>query len=441
MNFLFTNLHKSRTGKSQLMTVYAAWHCARDNELSNLYATYKESLGGAFLDGCMEIWTDPTYRHKDVFETRVVYTDAKNHKVDLGRRKKYKTLSGKGLEAGLNGEYDAKGVLIIDDILEGIQDVLNKETLKRKQIVFDNNLMSRAKEGCKIIYNGTIWSLHDIFSNRLDFLQNNPQAKHIRWDVLKLPALNPITDESNFEYDYGVGFSTVYYQTKRSKFEENEDMASWYAQYQQEPIERDGAVFNPEHMHFYNGVLPKEEPVRICCACDVALGGADYLSMPIAYVYESGEVYVDDVIFDASEKNITKPRVVEKIINHNVGSAFFEANQGGEGYKDEVDAMLREKGYKINMVSEYAPTDKRKEVRIWDSAPAIREMYFRDVGCRSSEYQRFMNNLYSFTINGKNKHEDSADSLSMLVKFIEGKSKMGTVTAIGNPFSSGGLYH
>ena len=99
----------------------------------------------------------------------------------LKRRKKYKSVAGKGLESGLNGEYDANGVLAIDDIIEGIQDVLNPDTLRRKQIVFDNNLMSRAKSKCKIIYNGTIWSLHDIFMNRLDFLQNNPKAKHIRW--------------------------------------------------------------------------------------------------------------------------------------------------------------------------------------------------------------------------------------------------------------------
>lgn len=122
-----------------------SWHCSRNTEISNLYVTYKEGLGGAFLDGVMEIWTDPTYCHSDVFNTKVARTDAKNHKVDLDRKKKYATLSGKGLESGLNGEYDAYGWLILDDILEGIQDVLNPDTLHRKQIVFDNNVMSRKK--------------------------------------------------------------------------------------------------------------------------------------------------------------------------------------------------------------------------------------------------------------------------------------------------------
>ena len=433
----------ARIGKTQIMTIYAAWHCARDTEASNLYCTYKESLGGAFLDGVMEMWTDPTYCHLDVFPKAViVYTDAKNHKVDLQRKKKYKSLSGKGLESGLNGEYDAKGVLIIDDIIEGIQDVLNPETLKRKQTVFDNNLMSRAKEKCKIIYNGTIWSLHDIYMNRLDFLENNQEAMGIRWEILKIPALDPVTDESNFDYEYGVGFSTQYYRTKRAKFEENDDMASWFAQCQQEPIERDGAVFNPEHMRFYNGVLPSEEPLKVLCACDVALGGGDYLSMPVAYIYENGDAYIHDVVFDNSEKDITQPQVLHAIVQNNITSGFFESNQGGEGYKDDIDRQLKEKfNYKMTLVSKYAPTKTRKEQRIWDNAPTIRQFIFRDTGCRSPQYRKFMTNLYSFTIQGKNKNDDAADSLSQLADFVKSGNVLATVQAITNPFRTGGGYY
>ena len=426
-----------RVGKSQIITLAMSWHCAKDAEKSNLYVTYKEGLGGAFLTGVMEIWTDPTYCFSDVFpKVKVADTDSKNHKVDLVRKKKYKTLSGKGLESGLNGEYDAYGWMVLDDILEGIQDVLNPDTLKRKQIIFDNNVMSRKKEQCKLIHNGTIWSLHDLYSDRLDFLQNNPEAKNIRYDILKIPALDE-NDESNFDYDYGVGYTTQYYRTLRAKFEENDDMASWYAQYQQEAIERDGAVFNPEHMRFYNGVLPEEEPYRICAACDVALGGEDFLAFAVAYMYEDGSIYIDDVVFDNSEKKITKPKVANMIIDNDVGSAFFEANQGGEGYKDEIEELLKKKGRKINLRSEYAPTNMRKTQRIWDKAGSIREFYFRDVGCRSQEYRKFMTNLYSFTVTGKNKHEDAADCLASLAYFIEGNWSMAKIEVPKNPFRGG----
>lgn len=411
-----------RTGKSQLLTLFGAWHCGRNPEKSNLYITYKESLGGAFLTGVQEIMTDPTYRYADIFpDVKIVATDKKNNKLDLCRKKKYASLSGKGLESGLNGEYDASGFLICDDILEGIQDVLNPETLRRKQTVFDNNVMSRAKMGCVKIWNGTIWSLNDIYSDRLDYLQNDQQAKHIRWKILRLPALDPDTDESNFDYQYGVGFDTQYYRQLRSKFESNDDLPSWSAQYQQEPIERDGAVFNPASMKFYNGVLPAEGLYRICAATDVALGGGDYLSMPVAYCYEDGSVYIHDVVFSNEEKHVTIPMVCEALYQNKAGSAFFEANQGGEGYKDEVQRVLEEKyKYKMRMESAYAPTTKRKEQRIWDKAQEIREYYFRDNGCRNEMYRRFMLNLYSFTMRGKNLHDDAPDSLATLAFYVTG---------------------
>lgn len=436
----------ARTGKTQILTMAVAWHCCRNMERSNLYCSYKEDAGGAFIDGVKEIWTDPMYRHKEVFpKTKVVSTDAKANTIDLGRRKKYKSLSGKGLTSGLNGLYDANGWLIADDVLEGIQDVLNPIVLERKQQIFDNNLMKRKKENCKVIYNGTIWSLHDIFMNRQAFLENNPEAKSTRWKILKIPALDPETDESNFDYDYGVGFSTKYYRMERAKFEENDDMASWFAQCQQEPIEREGAVFNPEHMNFYNGVLPNEEPLKVVAACDVALGGGDYLSMPIAYVYEDGSVYIHDVVYDNSEKEITQPLVINALIQNNVTSAFFEANAGGEGYKDDIDRMLKEKGVSINLESKFAqqmilPTGRsaakskvRKEQRIWDSAGDIRRFIFRQSGDQSAMYRKFMNNVYSFTVNGKNLHDDAPDSLASLNVFLKRWGTAAVTRIVGSP--------
>lgn len=427
-----------RTGKSLCMTVGGAWHGARNPMISNLYITYKESLGGSYIDALKEIYTDPSYLTLDVFkDLKVVNTDARGNKLDLNKKKKYWSWSGKGLESGLNGEYDCEGWFICDDIIEGIQDARNPETLLRKQTIFDNNALSRVKENAKEIYNGTIWSLKDIFSNRLDFLQNNEQAEEKRIEVLKLPALDE-HDKSNFDYKHGVGFSTQFYLMKRANFEENDDMASWLAQYQQEPIEREGQVFNKDNLKFYNGELPVEEPLKIVCACDVALGGADYLSCPLAYVYEDNSVYIHDVVFDNSEKDITQPQVADMIHRNNCKNAFFESNQGGELYKDEVDKMLQEKyKEKINITSRYAPTNKRKEQRIFDKAPEIRQFYFRDVGCRSPQYRKFMTNLYEFTINGKGKrHDDAPDSLSTLASFITSGSGA-RVEVIKNPLRGG----
>lgn len=426
-----------RVGKSQLVTMACVWHCARNDELSNLYVTYVNSLGGAFLNGVLEIIRDPTYAFEDVFPyERVANTDSTAHKMNLGRPKKYATLSGKGMDAALNGEYDASGWLILDDLHEGIQEVLNPDLMARKQAIFDNNVITRKKMGCKILGIGTLWSLNDIYSDRQDFLASNVKAKDIRWKVHKVPALDE-NGESNFNYKYGVGFDTKYYQMLRDKFESDDDLASWSAQFMQEPVERSGVLFTNEGLKFYNGVLPLEEPIRVTFACDVALGGEDYLAMPIAYVYADGSVYIHDVVYDNAEKKYTKPKVVQKIILNNVGSGYFEANQGGEGYKDEVNEELSKLGHKINLRSNYAPASKRKEQRIFDKAGSIREYYFRDQTCRDAEYRKFMINLLSFSMKDKRKHkQDGApDSLASLAFYLEGT--WNTVRAGFNPFRRG----
>ncbi len=425
-----------RTGKSAIVTMATTWHIARNDEPSNLYVTYSNTLGGAFVDGVQEIIKDPTYAFSEVFPyENIAHTDSEAHRLNLTRRKKYATLSGRGMEAGLNGMFDAKGWLILDDLHEGINEVLNQDLLAKKLKFFNNNVLSRQKQGCKILGIGTIWSLNDIFCTRHEFLEAGLAAPGTRFKIIKIPAMNE-KDESNFDYDYGVGFSTEKYREIRARFENDGDMASWMAQYMQEPVEREGAVFLPDDMRYYNGILPNETPLKVCCACDVALGGDDYLSFPIAYVYEDGSVYIDDVVYDNSEKKFTKPQVVDKIIEHHVTSGYFEANQGGEGYKDEVNQALLEKGIKINLRSEYAPTDKRKAQRIWDKAGSIREYYFRDPSCRNKPYRMFMTNLFSFNFkaNQKHKHQDAADSLASLAYFLEGTWANAKVEAAINPF-------
>lgn len=413
-----------RTGKTGDITMDTCWHMLRDTEHSNLYITYKEGLGGAFLQGCMEILTDPTYCVKDVFEVKIADTDAKNNKLDLGRKKKYKTLSGKGLESGLNGEYDAYGWMIVDDPLEGVQDVMSEDVLKRKQTIFDNNVLSRKKEKCKLICEGTLWSTKDIFSNYLEFIESSPEMSELRYDIIKIPALDPDTDESNFDYEYGVGFTTKYYRGVRAKFENNDDMVGWQCQYMQMPIEREGAVFNPEHMNYYSE-LPGIEPIKIIAHGDISLGGGDYLSFPIAYYYENPDGslsgYIEDVVFDNSEKSITQPQVLAAIKRHHIQWVHGEANAGGEGYIADIERMLKEdKEYKhvCNFRSDYAPTTMRKDQRIWDNAQTIRELHFKDPNHRHPQYRKFMQNLFSFTMGkNKHKHDDAPDSLAGLVQF------------------------
>ena len=61
---------------------------------------------------------------------------------------------------------------------------------------------------------------------------------------------------------------------------------------------------------------------------------------------------------------------------------------------------------------------KNKNDRILAASPDIREHFvFLESGKRPKEYEMFMQNVYSFKILGKNKHDDAPDSLQMAITF------------------------
>jgi len=409
-----------RTGKTSILMFYCTWLVGRNSESSNLYSAYSDVITTAFYNGCMEILTDPvTYTWNEIFPaSKIVSTNAKDETFNIDRKKRYPSLTCRSLYGTLNGACDCNGVLISDDLIGGIEEALNKDRLVSAWNKVDNNLIPRAKEGAKILWNGTRWSLIDPAGLRMDLLKNDERFSKRRFEVINLPALDE-NGHSNFNYLFGVGFSDDYYNQRRASFERNNDMASWSAQYMGEPIERSGALFEPQDMRFYNGVLPSEESiVRKFMAVDPAFGGGDFTSAPVCYQYEDGSVYVVDVVYNDGDKRITQPLLAEKILKYGVGAVRFEANKSTMGYKEDVEKLLLSRGAKVNITTKSAPNTTSKEMRIYDKAPEIREFYFLEDGKRSKEYSLFMQNVFSFTLTGRNKHDDSVDSLAQAVEMI-----------------------
>lgn len=405
-----------RIGKSTLMMMFFLWVMGRNSERSNLYCSYTDSVVGVLYNGILEVLNDAvTYAYKDIFPaSTVASTNAKDLLINLDRKKRYASFTGRSLYGTLNGACDCNGYLVGDDLISGIEEAMNKDRLNAAWSKVDNNFLPRAKESAKVLWIGTRWSLTDPQGKRMDLLENDPKYAERRWKVLNTPALDE-KDESNFEYEYGVGFSTDYYQQRRASFERNDDMASWFAQYQGEPIERDGAVFSPEQLRYFNGVLPDADPDRIFMAIDPAWGGGDYVAAPVVYQY-GDDLYVTDVVYDNSEKNITQPLVAQAIKSNNVAAVKVEGTKMTASYGEDIDKMLRADGIRVNMqinTSHFTGNGKRQ--RIFDKAPEIRErMVFLQDGKRSKAYQMFMNNLFAFTVTGKQaKHDDAPDSLAM----------------------------
>lgn len=413
-----------RVGKTSLLMFFVTWIIGRDSERSNLYSAYSDTITSAFYSGVLEVLNDPTtYLWHDIFpKAKIVATNSKNETINIDRNKRYASLTCRSLYGTLNGSCDADGMLISDDLLSGIEEALNKDRMITAWGKVDNNLLSRAKGSAKILWCGTRWSMTDPIGLRIDTIINNEKFKNRRIKIINIPALSD-SDESNFDYMYGVGFSTEVYHQRRASFERNNDMASWLAQYMGEPIERDGAVFSPDDFRYFNGVLPDGDPDRIFTAIDPAWGGGDFVAAPIICKY-GNDLYVIDVVYDNSDKRVTQRLVADKIVEHNIAAVQVEATKTTEEYANGIESILSEYGRKVNLTTKTATQTKGgKQQRIFDKAPDIRErMIFLENGKRSKSYQLFMQNVFSFKMVGKNKNDDAPDSLCMAIEMDQATS-------------------
>lgn len=413
-----------RVGKTTLLLFFVTWIIGRNSELSNLYSAYSDTITKAFYNGVLETIADPTtYLWNDVFpKAKIVQTNSADETINIDRKKRYPSLTCRSLYGTLNGACDCNGFEISDDLIGGIEEAMNKDRLVSAWSKVDNNLLPRAKEKAKILWCGTRWSMIDPAGLRMELLLNDDRFKNRRFAIINVSALDE-NDESNFDYDYGVGFSSEYYRQRRASFERNNDMASWTAQYMGEPIEREGALFTPNDFRYYNGELPKGEPDRIFMAVDPAFGGGDFVASPVCFQYGS-DIYVHDVVYSSEDKRTTQPLLANMAIKYNVAAMQIEANKSTESYKEGVEEELKKKDYRLNITSKPAPTDKAKYQRIFDKAPDIREnMIFRESGKRSKEYSLFMQNVLSYKMFAKNQHDDAPDSLTMAMNMVRGNNK------------------
>lgn len=422
---LFINM-PSRVGKTQIVKFAYVWWGSRNTELSNLYSAYSDKITSAFYTGCIELMTDPTYTYGEIFpDNKIVKTNGDDEIIDLNRVKTYPTFTCRSIYGTLNGSCDCNGLGIADDLFSGIEEAVSVDRQVTVWGKFDNNFMKRLKKKAKLINMGTRWALGDCQGRRRSLLENNSEFKNRRYRVVSIPALNE-NDESNFDYPYDVGYSTEDYRMMRASFEENDDMASWYAQDMQDPIERQGALFTSDTMKFFNPEcdMPEREPDRIFMAVDEAFGGGDFVSGPICYQFDD-TYYVPDVVFDNGDKKVTQPLLVDAIIKHKIQAVQFEETKTTMDYREKVEEMLKEKGYRTNSYGKAAPGNLGKRTRIFDKAPEIREMYFVDADHRTKQYQKFISNLYTFKMEGKVKHDDGPDSMAQLCTM-----KLGDVASV-----------
>lgn len=438
-----------RIGKTQIVKIGNLWFGSNRPERSNLYSAYSDKITGGYYDGIIEMITDPTYTYAEIYPNIVekkLVTDGKDLTVDLIRKKTYPTFTMRSIYGTLNGACDCDGLGVYDDLFSGIDEALSEDRQNTVWGKFDNNFMPRIKPGkAKLLGIGTRWAKKDVQGRRLDLLQNDPEYKGIRHREVIIPALNE-NGESNFDYPYHLGYTTLDYKRRMASFENNDDMASWFAQYQQEPIERKGQMFKVDMMNFFNPAeLEGIRPDRIFAANDPAYGGGDFVSMPICYEID-GEHYITDVVYNDGDKEITIPEVTSRMerhldkFNNKTAEVHFEETKTTSAYRTDCEKIWKKDGYPINTSHDPADNQTAKMDRIKNHAPDIRKLHFVDMKYQTKEYRKYFQNILSATFEGKMKHDDGIDSTAQLCDMIYGNKRMARAEAISNPFSMGRRY-
>ena len=407
---LLTISMPKRAGKSQTGINFVNMISGKFPDRSTLMEGTGDDLVKSFYNGCLEYLTVPNeYLFYDVFpDARLVQTNADTKTVNLKSKSRFPTIMCRSIDARQVGLSEATNVLYLDDCVEGREEAKNRQRLDDKWEVISGDIMGRAIEGTPMVFTGTRYSLYDPIGR----VQEHAQREGWAWRAIEIPALDLVTDESNYEYEREGKkvFTTAYFREQRELLSAEQ----FESEFQQQPFEAKGLLFNKDELNYFFELPKDSDPDTIIAVGDTAESGSDSTSMPVAMIYGNA-VYIVDVVFDDSPAEVTKPECAKCLIENKVASAVFESNNAGQYYARDVDQIIRERGYSVGIRTKR--TISNKQTRIEFASDNIKKnFYFKHPSTykRGSQYWNFMKEVTTYTRSGKVPHDDAPDSLSLL---------------------------
>lgn len=407
---LLTISMPKRAGKSQTGINFVNMLSGKFPDRSTLMEGTGDDLVKSFYNGCLEYLTVPNeYLFYDVFpDARLVQTNADTKTVNLKSKSRFPTIMCRSIDARQVGLSEATNVLYLDDCVEGREEAKNRQRLDDKWEVISGDIMGRAIEGTPMVFTGTRYSLYDPIGR----VQEHAQREGWAWRAIEIPALDLVTDESNYEYEREGKkvFTTAYFREQRELLSAEQ----FESEFQQQPFEAKGLLFSKDELNYFFDLPKDRDPDTIIAVGDTAESGSDSTSMPVAMIYGS-DVYIVDVVFDDSPAEVTKPECAKCLIENKVASAVFESNNAGQYYARDVDQIIRDRGYSVGIRTKR--TISNKQTRIEFASDNIKKnFYFKHPSTykRGSQYWNFMKEVTTYTRSGKVPHDDAPDSLSLL---------------------------
>lgn len=410
-------------GKTTLAIFFLTWLAGKEPDKPILGGSHSNSFLRGVYDECLRVM-DPKgeYLWADVFPGMgVTSTDAQDMKIDLGTPKRFTTLEFSSVGSGNAGKVRAEQLLYCDDLVDGIEAAMSRDRMDKLWNLYTTDLRQRKIGDCRELHIATRWSVYDVIGRLERQYEDDPEAEFIR-----IPALNE-NDESNFDYGNHAGFTTQFYHEQRDVM----DDVSWRALYMNEPVEREGLLYNDGELRKYFE-LPDGAPDAVLAICDTKDKGTDYAFLPVVYQYGQ-DYYLEDCVCDNGAPEAVESRIVNALVGHKVHMARFESNSAGGRVARDIQKAVKARGSRCHITTRY--TSENKETKIIVNSPWVKEhvLFNEEKIKKDKEYRRMYKFLTGYTMAGKNKHDDVPDGMAMFAIFAQDLSG-GTIKVVNRRF-------
>lgn len=400
-----------RGGKSQTGINFVNMISGLHPDRSTLMEGTGDDLVKSFYTGCLEyVMPQSEYSYYDIFpDAKLVQTNADTKIINLKNKSRFPTIMCRSIDARQVGLSEATNVLYLDDCVEGREESKNRQRLADKWEIIAGDVIGRAVEGTPIVACGTRYSLYD----PIGMLQEEAKKQGWTWRAIEVPALDEITDESNYEYfNPKLGhkvFTTAYFREQRNLLTAEQ----FESEFQQKPFEAKGLLFNKDSLNYYFQLPADKDPDACVAVCDTAESGKDSTAMVILKIY-GDDVFVDDVVFDNSTAEVTKPQCAKKLVEHKAYVATFESNNAGTYFARDVEQLVKTLGGRVSIRTKRTISNKQTRIEM-ASDGIIKHFFFKDPSTypRGSQYYDFMREVTTYTRSGKVPHDDAPDVLSL----------------------------